>query len=766
MLLLSLVLLAGASSAPAANWSFWRGPEQNGISRERDLPEKFTVPAKGKGENLIWAAPYGSITTPIVQDGQVYIINRVGEGVHLQERVMAFNADTGAVVWEHRFNVFLSDIVKDRLGFTHMVGDPETGNVYAHGTQGFLMCFSKKGDLLWRRSMTEEFGRVAGYGGRVTSPIVDEDKLIVGIVNGSWGEQTVGMTRFVAFDKKTGEILWWGPGGYRVADTYYSTPVVAVIGGQRLILSGGGDGCIHAFKVRTGEKVWSYKFGPAAVNCSPIVQGDRVWIGHGEENEGNTQGRVICLDAGKVVEGKPKLVWQVDGIKAKFAAPILLEGRLYVCDDAANLFCLAADTGKEIWQFSYGSNTKGSPTWADGKIYVSEVDSKFHILKPGDTECEELSSYRFRTTGVAPVELHGSTAIVNGRIYFTTTEQLICIGKKDHDAKTDKIPAGPREAPVATGAKATHIQIVPADVSLRPGESVTFKAYIYDENGHKLGEAKVEWEKAGIAPPVFPIGLTAPKAPAGAAPPPIAGELSATSGETTKLTVAKLPNGQFGRVLAKLDGLTAHARVRVAPALPYAPDFKKIPLGRIPGGWINAQAKFMIAEVDGAQVLRKRNDNPNILVARANSYLDLPDTKNYTIEADVYGTKVGSDLPEVGIGANRYSLLLIGNDQEIRLVTWDAQKRIEKKVPFAIKEKVWYRMKLTTDIKEGKGVIKGKVWERDAKEPAEWSVEIEDPIPNTEGSPLIYGFSQGVVDPKHPGNEIYYDNIKVTPNKK
>src|SRR3954470_22511205 len=29
----------------ATEWSSWRGPEQNGVSRERDLPEKFSLDA-------------------------------------------------------------------------------------------------------------------------------------------------------------------------------------------------------------------------------------------------------------------------------------------------------------------------------------------------------------------------------------------------------------------------------------------------------------------------------------------------------------------------------------------------------------------------------------------------------------------------------------------------------------------------------------------------------------------------------------------------
>ena len=82
---------------------------------------------------------------------------------------------------------------------------------------------------------------------------------------------------------------------------------------------------------------------------------------HGEENEDtNEQGRVICVDASKIVAGKPKLVWKVDGIKAGFETPILLDGRLYVCDDKARLYCLDSKTGKQIWSKKYGIAARGS----------------------------------------------------------------------------------------------------------------------------------------------------------------------------------------------------------------------------------------------------------------------------------------------------------------------------------------------------------------------------------------------------------------------
>jgi outer membrane protein assembly factor BamB len=762
---LLLVLFGWTATASAENWSSWRGPEQTGVSRDRDLPDTFSLDPKAKDGNVVWRAPYGGITTPIVQNSRVYLINRTGEGVSQQERVMCVDANTGKFVWEHKFNVFLTDIVRDRLGWTQMVGDAETGNVYAHGTQGFLMCFNKDGELQWQHSLTEEYGRISGYGGRIMSPIVFEDLLIMPMINANWGEQTVGGVRLAAFNKRNGEVVWWSSSGYRVVDTNACVPVTAKIGGQWLVLCGGGDGGIHAFKARTGEKVWSYIFGEGAVNASPVVQGDLIYAGHGEPNRSGSQGRVVCLDGSKIEDGKPKVVWMVDGIRVKYASPLLHDGKLYVCNVVGEMTCLDAKDGKQLWMYQYGNNTRGSPVWADGKIYIPELDSKFHILKPKDDGCDDLCEAFFRGKGVAPVELTGSPSVANGRVYFLTTEELICIGKKDTQGSGDKTSTPAAEAPAAAD-KPAHLQVVPADVALTPGQSVTFKAVAYDDHGQRIGEVKAEWTLAGPLPPVFPIGFPNPPKTTASSPPPMKGDLSASSGESTKLTVGAIPPAQFGRVVAKAGGLTAYARVRVAPILPYAIDFAKVPVGRTPGGWVNCQGKYAVAAMkDGTLALKKRNDAPSPLVARSHAFIGLPNLSDYTIQADVQGGKKGSDMPDMGLSANRYVLVLIGNTQQLRLVSWDAMPRIDHTISYEWKPDTWYRMKLTVTVEGGKAIARGKVWPRDEKEPDEWTVKVEDPTPNREGAPTLYGNATGIKSPTQPGTEIWYSNVKITPNK-
>jgi outer membrane protein assembly factor BamB len=765
---LSLLVLCGAATfAVANNWSSWRGPEQTGVSRDTGLPDTFAVGSKP--QNVIWRVPHGGITTPVVQNNRVYIINRVGEGESQQERVMCFDAKDGKVLWEHKFNVFLTDIVADRLGWTQMVGDPETGNVYAHGTQGFLFCFDKDGKILWQHSLTEEYGRVSGYGGRLMSPIIFEDLLIQPLINANWGELTIGCTRLAAFNKRTGDVVWWATTNHRVSDTNACVPVTAKIGGQWLVLCGGGDGGLHAFKARTGEKVWSIIFGHGAVNASPVVDGDRVYSGHGEINLSGGQGSVICVDGAKVKDGKPEQIWKVDGIRVKYASPLLHENRLYVCNVVGEMFCLDAKDGRELWKYQYGQNTRGSPVWADGKIYLPELDSRFHILKADDKGCKALASVFFRGKGEEPVELTGSPAVADGRIYFLTSEELLCIGKER--AGVEQVRNRPSAEPpgiVPKGVKAAHLQVVPADVTLTPGQSVTFEAVAYDAMGRRIASGIIaDWSLAGPLPPQFPIGLPAPPAAPGASPPPpMKGELSDTNGTTTKLTVGNTPPAQFGRVVAKANGLTAYARVRVGPILPYSPDFSKIPEGRTPGGWVNCQGKFSIVKMpDGTIALKKRNDAPSPLVARAHAFIGLPNMTGYTIQADMQGTKVRNELPDMGVDANRYNLVLIGNTQQLRLVSWDALPRIDSTVAFPWKPGVWYRMKLTVDVKGDKAVARGKVWPRDEAEPAEWTVEVEDSTPNREGAPALYGNSTAIEGPQNPGTEIFYTNVKITANK-
>ena len=426
-LFICLILIAVPMHAIAGDWSTWRGPNQDGTSAEAGLISSWST----EGENLLWQAEFIGRSTPIVLNDRVYVIGRVGSDIMQQERIACFDAETGEMIWNYQFNVFHTTISFNRVGWASLAGDLETGNIYAHGVQGLFFCFDKDGNTLWSRSLTEEYGRISGYGGRVHTPIIAGDLVVVSYLNSGWGDQVATRHRYFAFDKRTGELIWISTPGGRPLDTTYSAPVVANINGQQLIIGGNADGGIYAMKQNTGEMVWGFKLSQRGINTSVIVSGTKVYATHSEENVDNTEmGRVVCIGAiGTGDVTKTHELWRYDAVNIGYASPTIHDGHLYVVDNSANIHAVNADTGELLWMHNIGKVGKGSPVWADGKIYVTEVNGVFAILQPGEDKCETLSSQEIsRASDERHVEIYGSPAIANGRIYFTTEEHLYCIG--------------------------------------------------------------------------------------------------------------------------------------------------------------------------------------------------------------------------------------------------------------------------------------------------------------------------------------------------
>jgi outer membrane protein assembly factor BamB len=190
------VFLSVLAPVMAGDWADWRGPARDGISAEKNLPSKWS-PA---GEGLAWKAPYGGRSAPIVMNNRVFLQNTAGKGELEQERLMAFDADSGKLLWEHRFNVFLSDVPPHRVGWASPVGDAATGNVYAFGVGGSLLAFTRDGKVIWERSLGEDFGLLTTHGGRTVSPIIDGDLVILSGITFGWGPNARGAHRFMAFD--------------------------------------------------------------------------------------------------------------------------------------------------------------------------------------------------------------------------------------------------------------------------------------------------------------------------------------------------------------------------------------------------------------------------------------------------------------------------------------------------------------------------------------------------------------------------------------
>ncbi len=719
----------------AAEWPSWRGPDQTGAGLEESVVTSWDP----GGENLLWKLEEGGRTTPIVMGGRLFAIMPVGEGPASAERVVAVDAVTGQKVWERRFNVFHTDIVENRVGWTALVGDPETGQIYAHATGGELFCFDRDGEQIWKVSMTEALGRISGYGGRLHTPILDEDRVIVSFLNSNWGNHARPLHRYVAFDKRTGEIAWWSAPGGAPLDTTYSTPVVAVIGGKRMLVAPAADGNVYGMLARNGQKVWTFRLSKRGLNSSVVVDGDRVFVSHSEENlETSKMGSIVCIDGSKQGDiTESGLLWRRDGYTFGYASPALANGRLYAVDNSANLYSIDPQNGKIHWEYSIGRVGKGSPVVTrDGVIYVGAQNGAFHILKDEGDRCVSLDREVFQRADGAVDEIFGSPAVVDGRVYFMTRYAVFCLGKPGQKAKSRPSGRGPRETAVAEPSSKEILQVLPAEVTLHPGEQIKLKALKFDSVGSVPSSTSAEWSVKGA---------------------------QGTVGSDGTFTASGDQAFSAGLVTAKTGGgLSAGARVRITPNLPVHEDFESMATGTVPPGWVGVAAKTQVVDQDG-MVLKKlaSKARPSPPFMRLRAYATPPIAGGYTVQADLLGKLARKRFkPDMGLINSRYRFIMMGMRKKLRIETWSPLPRLRQDVSFPWEPESWYRAKFSVELEGDQARVRAKVWPRSEAEPEAWSIEVVDPHPNREGSAGIYGYSVGTTS-KSDGPEILFDNFKV-----
>ena len=732
--LLAVAALA-VGEAVAGEWPQWRGPAGNGVSPETGLVSKWSR----SGDNLIFRVDWTGRSTPAVFDGRVCAS---GRGDARYELVGCWDARDGRLLWQRRFLVFNTTIPFTRVGWASVSGDPETGYLYAQNGDGQLVCLDREGKTVWEWRLGEDMGRSSGYGGRTHTPLIDEDRLIMSVVGTGWGDQSALRQRYVAFDKRTGRVLWVAtPNTPATVEDFnnQANATVAVINGQRLVIGGGADGWIYALKARTGEPVWRFHFSQKSLNSPVTVVGDTVYAAQSEEPlVGNFMGQVIALDGTGTGDLTPAAVrWHTDGILSGFAAPLPHEGRLYVVDNSGRVHALDAKTGRPLFAHALGTIGRGSPVLADGKIYVTEVNGNVHILRPSADRFEPLDHQHLTTTDGRHVEIFGSFAIAYGRAYFMAEDGLYCLGDKKARfagpapgaggaARADEAAASPAEPSAPAEAPPAVLQVVPAEVLARTDEEIAFEVGVFDEKGRSrpAGAAKgATFALEGLAGTVTPEGRFRPD--------PAAGTHS-------------------GRVKATLGGLSAAARVRVFAPLPWSEDFEA---GKVPAHWVGA-GRFTIAQGEGGKTLHKAPVQTGL--NRATVFIGPSSMTGYTIEADLKATRKGRRMPDLGLINGGYTLDLMGNHQRLQVRSWASELDFSKNVDFPWEPDVWYRMRLRVDVEAGRSVVRGKVWKKAEAEPADWTIVYEDPGRIPAGAPGIYGDSP--VD-------INYDNVAVVANR-
>lgn len=439
-----LLALIVSANLRAENWANWRGPNYDGSSTEKNLPETITLDS-----NLAWKSPVPgrSGATPIIWGDKVFITSADDNSKELV--AICYDRRTGQQVWRNKVGEgdYAPNGGKNNMASPSPVTDGEL--VYFMFGTGDLACFDMSGKQVWNKSITKEYGPFTILWGYASSPLLYNGKLYITVLRrnkpvgrggpkGSEGDAgNKPLDSFIlALNPKNGQELWRHvrPND-AVAETLesFATPAPTVVDGKaQLILPCGSYMTAH--DAETGEEIW--RFGSYTI---PKDAGDRRMVVSAVVGAGNAyitaakkKTPIFAVKLGQ--KGKlstSQAAWTLDEFQPDCCTPLFYNNALFVLDgDKNTLLKVNPKTGEKIFT---GALPKGqgpfraSPTGADGKIYLLRGNGDLYVVDAGD-QYKLLSSLSLNE-GNDNIGCFGSVAVSQGNVFVRTPKNLYCFKK-------------------------------------------------------------------------------------------------------------------------------------------------------------------------------------------------------------------------------------------------------------------------------------------------------------------------------------------------
>lgn len=416
-LIIALSCIWAANSALAENWPQWRGPENDGISHETDLPVTWS-----KTEGVMWRLPLPGPAgaTPVVWEDSIFLTSATPSGDLL---LLCVGTD-GKERW--RVKVTGGDrAVRGDEGNSASPSPATDGeHIWAFFANGVLACYEFSGHEIWKEDLQKRYGKFVNQFGLTSTPVLDGDRLYVQLLHS-------GAALVLALDKATGKEIWRQS---RKSDAKaecehsYASPILYRDGEREFLLTHGCD-YIVAHRLEDGHELWrcgelnpkgSYNNTLRFV-ASPVAVPGLIVVPSAKN------GPVLGLrpDAQGDISGTSKAhQWVRPQNTPDVPSPLVVDGLVYLCREDGVLICMDAQSGKELYkERAYSDRYRASPVYADGKIYLTARSGVITVVKAGP-EFEILSSNDMQEP------ISASPVISDGRIYLRTFEALYAIGKK------------------------------------------------------------------------------------------------------------------------------------------------------------------------------------------------------------------------------------------------------------------------------------------------------------------------------------------------
>ncbi len=414
-ILLGVVLIAyPLTLVYADNWPQWRGPEMNGVSREKNPPARWS-----SKENIAWriALPSWSGSTPIIWGDRVFLHVADGDDLFL----WCVERKQGATLWKKRLGGGNVKMRKQNMSSPSPVTDGK--GVYVMTGTGNLKGFDFGGRELWSREIQKDYGQFGLNWGYASSPLLYGDSLYIQVLHGM---NTDDPSYVLRIDKATGKTAWRverPTSAIRESPDSYTTPALLSYGKTTEIVITGGDR-VTGHDPATGKELWrADTLNPDndpfyRIVASPVIADGVIYA------PSRVRPLLALRSGGRGDVAKSHLLWSTPN-GPDVPTPVTDGKYFYIVNDRGIVWCLDAKTGKELYgQQRIASGTySASPVLADGKIYITNEDGLTTVIKAGP-KFEVLAENNLDDYCLS------SPAISDGQIFIRTGKYLYCIGKR------------------------------------------------------------------------------------------------------------------------------------------------------------------------------------------------------------------------------------------------------------------------------------------------------------------------------------------------
>jgi len=414
LLLASVLLVAYGAAVLGENWPQWRGPDANGLSKEKNLPVRWSTE-----ENVTWklSMPAWSGSTPIIWGEYIFLNVADKDDLYL----WCVDRNKAAALWQRHLGSGNVKLRKQNMSSPSPVTDGKS--VYVLTGTGILKAFDFSGKELWTRDIQKDYGPFGLNWGYASSPLLYEDSVYVQVLHGMKTDEPSYLMRI---DRKTGKTLWRmmrPTKAIQESPDAYTTPALLRYEKQIEIVVTGGD-CVTGHDPATGKELWranglNPSNNPAnRIVASPVVFEGIVYA------PSRVRPLLALRSGGRGDISESHLLWSFQN-GPDVPTPVTDGKYFYVVNDRGIMWCLDAKTGQEVWgsQRIKPGTYSSSPVLADGKLYLTNEDGVTTVVKAGPT-FEVLAENNLGDYCLS------SPAVSDRQIFIRTAQHLYCIGKR------------------------------------------------------------------------------------------------------------------------------------------------------------------------------------------------------------------------------------------------------------------------------------------------------------------------------------------------